>query len=115
MDKREFLKTTGAIVAGSMLSRIAGAQSAAAPRTNWSGNLVYGTDKLDTPGSVDAVRAAVKSAGKLRALGARHSFSAIADSNHEQISVEHLDEMTLDEKAKTVTIGGGVKYSQLAP
>jgi xylitol oxidase len=115
MDKREFLKTTGAIVAGSMLSRIAGAQSAAAPRTNWSGNLIYGTDKLDTPGSVDAVRAAVKSAGKLRALGARHSFSAIADSNHEQISVEHLDEMSLDEKAKTVTIGGGVKYSQLAP
>ena len=79
MDKREFLKTTGAFVAGSMLSRAAGAQSAA-PRTNWSGNLTYGTDKLDTPGSVDAVRAAVKSAGKLRALGSRHSFSAIADS-----------------------------------
>jgi alditol oxidase len=115
MEKREFLKTSGAFVAGSMFSRVTGAQSAAAPRTNWAGNLTFSTDRLDTPGSMDAVRATVKSAGKLRALGARHSFNAIADSTHEQISVEHLDEMALDEKARTVTIGGGVKYSQLAP
>jgi xylitol oxidase len=115
MDKREFLKTTGAFVAGSMLSHISGAQSASSPRTNWAGNLTFSTDKLDTPGSVDDVRAAVKNASKLRTLGARHSFNAIADSTSEQISVEHLDQMTLDEEARTVTIGGGVKYTDLAP
>jgi alditol oxidase len=115
MDKREFLKTTGGFVAGSVLSRVAGAQAAASPRTNWAGNLTFSTNKLDTPGSVDEVRAAVKNASKLRALGARHSFNSIADSTSEQISVERLDEMTLDEKAHTVTAGGGVKYSQLAP
>jgi alditol oxidase len=115
MDKREFLKTTGGFVAGSVLSRVSGAQTAASPRTNWAGNLTFSTNKLDTPGSIEEVRAAVKKASKLRVLGARHSFNAIADSASEQISVEHLDEMTLDEEAHTVTIGGGLTYSQLAP
>jgi len=114
MNKREFLKAGGVLVAGGILSRVAGAEGTA-PRTNWAGNLTYSTTNLQTPGSVDEVRAAVKSAGSLRALGARHSFSAIADSTVEQLSVERLDEMTLDENARTVTIGGGVKYSQLAP
>lgn len=113
MNKREFLKTTGAMVAGSMLQHVA--HSEAAPRTNWSGNLIYGTDNLQTPGTVAEVCAAVKSSGKLRALGSRHSFNAIADCTHEQISLAHLTEMTLNEAERTVTVGGGVTYSQLAP
>jgi alditol oxidase len=115
MNKREFLKTTGAVMAGSVLARVARGQQTAAPRTNWSGNLTYSTNNLQTPATVDAVRAAVKGASKLRALGSRHSFNAIADSTHEQISLERLNEMTLDEKSRTVTVGGGVTYSQLAP
>ena len=114
MNKREFLKTGSAVVAATMLERVAVTQQAA-PRTNWAGNLTYGTNNLQTPGTVEEVRATVKSASKLRALGARHSFNAIADSTHEQVSLERLDEMTLNEKARTVTVGGGVKYSQLAP
>lgn len=141
MNKREFLKSTGAMVAGSMIARVArgelepktsaamvsapldsqaggtgAAQSnAAAARTNWAGNLTYSTNNLQAPATVEELRTAVKSASRLRALGARHSFSAIADSTHEQISLEHLAELTLDEKTKTVTVGGGVTYSQLAP
>lgn len=113
MNKREFLKTTGAMVAGSMLQRVAHSESE--PRTNWSGNLTYSTNNLQTPGTVDELRAAVKNASKLRALGSRHSFNAIADSTHEQISLKRLTEMTLDEQRRTVKVGGGVTYSQLAP
>ena len=116
MNKRDFLKTAVALVAGSALKRMARAeQAAAAPRTNWAGNLTYSTNNLRTPGTVDEVREAVKTASRLRALGARHSFNAIADSTHEQISVAQLKEMTLDETAHTVTVGGGVTYAQLAP
>jgi xylitol oxidase len=121
MDKREFLKTTGALMAGSVFSRIAIGQDAGqAPskqghRTNWSGNLTYGTDNLQTPGTVNDVSQAVKSSQKLRALGSHHSFSAIADSKYAQISLERLADITLDEKAHTVTAGGGVTYSLLAP
>ena len=116
MDKREFLKTTGTLVAGSLLSRVAGvAQSTPAPRTNWAGNQTYSTANLQSPATVDELRAALRSATRLRALGTCHSFNTIADSEYEQISVAHLDGIELDEKARTVTLGGGVTYSQLAP
>jgi alditol oxidase len=116
------LKTAGALAAASVVARMAGGEQAAmnssseaGARTNWAGNLTYSTNNLQTPGTVDELRAAVKASSRLRALGARHSFSAIADSTKEQISLERLTEMTLDEKAHTVTVGGGIRYSDLAP
>jgi xylitol oxidase len=122
MNKRDFLKTSGILISGATLSRLvpqdaAEAQStqSAAPRTNWSGNLTYSTNRLYTPVSVDEVQKVVKGCDKLRALGARHSFNAIADSNANQVSLEHLDEMTIDDKARTVTVGAGVRYGKLAP
>ena len=87
----------------------------AAHRTNWSGNLTYSTDNLQTPGTVDELSQLVKNSQKLRALGSRHSFNAIADSKFEQISLVRLNEITLDENARTVTVAGGVTYSLLAP
>ncbi len=115
MDKREFLKTTGAFVAASMLPRVSANAETGGHRTNWSGNLTYSTDNLQSPATVDELQKLVKSSQKLRALGSRHSFNSIADSRYEQISLAHLNEMTLDEAARTVTVGGGVTYSQLAP
>src|SRR5438128_4678750 len=115
MDKRQFLKTSGALIAGSMFSRFVISEQASAARTNWAGNYKYSTDKLLLPKSVEEVQHAVKSATRLKALGARHSFNGIADSAVEQISLRHLDQMTIDKEARTVTVGAGVTYGQLAP
>ena len=118
MNKREFLKTSGAFLTGTMLSRLAPAEQVAhetAHRTNWSGNLQYHTDNLLLPKNVEEVQQAVKSCTKLKALGAHHSFNTIADSNANQISVKALDHMSVDAKARTVTVGGGVTYGLLAP
>ena len=115
MNKREFLKTSGAVVAGSMLSRFASGQQQPAPRENWAGNITYSTDHVHSPGSPEEVRAVVKSCAKLRALGTRHSFNTIADSTQNQISLKRLDEITIDDKSRTVTVGAGVAYGQLAP
>ncbi len=115
MNKRQFLKTSGALVAGSVLSRVVTGQQPPTPRTNWAGNYQYSTDRLLLPKSVEEVQKAVKSCNKVRALGARHSFNGIADSKDNQISVKLLDQMSLDPKARTVTVGGGVTYGQLAP
>lgn len=116
MDKREFLKSTGALVAGSMMPHFgAGQPPLVAPRTNWSGNLAYSTSNLQTPGTLDDLRQLVKGSTKLRALGSRHSFNAIADSKYEQVSLARLTDINLDEHARTVTVGGGVTYSLLAP
>ena len=57
----------------------------------------------------------VKSCSKLRALGSRHSFNPIADSTQNQISLQHLDKIEIDDNARTVTVGAGIKYGQLAP
>ncbi len=113
MNKREFLKTSGMFLTSSLLPRLSSADSAA--RTNWAGNLTYHTSTLLTPTSVAETRQIVKSTPKLRALGSRHSFNAIADSTAAQISLHDLDTMELDTVAKTVTVGAGVRYGTLAP
>ncbi len=115
MDKREFLKTSGAFITGTLLSRYASGEQQAAARTNWAGNYTYSTERLLLPKTVAEVQQAVKSCDKLRALGSRHSFNGIADSSSAQISLKHLDQMDLDAKSRTVTVGAGVTYGQLAP
>jgi xylitol oxidase len=115
MDKREFLKVSGGIVAGSLLPRVVRGQEAGGPRENWAGNLTYGTDRLLTPGSVEELQQAIKSNPSLRALGTRHSFSNIADSTKAQISLKRFDQMTIDDAAHTVKVGAGVSYGKLSP
>ena len=114
MDKREFLKASGALAAGNLLARVA-AQQPSGRRENWAGNVTYSTSRLHTPATAEEVRQVVKSCAKLRALGTRHSFSAIADSTENQRSLEHLDQISIDEKARTVTVGAGVTYGKLSP
>lgn len=118
MNKRDFLKTSGILLSGAAVSRYLSAEQSpeiTRPRTNWAGNLTYSTNKFYEPTSAEEVQQIVKHCDKLRALGARHSFNAIADSTANQISLEHLDEMTIDDKAHTVTVGAGVRYGKLAP
>jgi alditol oxidase len=113
MNKREFLKASGGFVAANMIPAAIG-QQPAAPRTNWAGNYTFSTDHLHTPASVEEVREVVKKCEHLRALGTRHSFNAIADSKHNQVSLKKLNRIDLDEKNHTVTVGAGVRYGDLA-
>ncbi|MBV9264532.1 MAG: FAD-binding protein, partial [Acidobacteriaceae bacterium] len=114
MDKRDFLKASGALLAGGMLSHLS-ADAPAHKRTNWSGNYEYHAKQVYTPDSVDEVRRIVKSCSKLKALGTRHSFNGIADDEANQISLEKLKSISLDADARTVTVEAGVRYGDLAP
>ena len=116
MDKREFLKTSGGFLAASIVSNAFGQspESSSAPRTNWAGNYTFSTNNLFTPASLDEVRAVVKKCDHLRALGTRHSFNSIADSKYNQVSLKKLTQITLDERARTVTVGAGIRYGDLA-
>ena len=115
MDKREFLKTSGAMLATTLLSKLTPAQTKPQSRTNWAGNYTYSTNNLDEASTVDDVVQSIRSHSHLKPLGARHSFNGIADSTVGQISLKHLDQIELDAKARTVTVGAGVTYGQLAP
>ncbi len=113
MDKRTFLKTSSALAASAFLPFIACSPDRK-PLTNWAGNLTYGTDNVCVPDSVEQVQKFVKKYNKVRALGSRHSFNAIADSNQNQLSSALLNKIvSLDKVANTVTVEGGIKYGEL--
>lgn len=83
---------------------------------NWAGNLTYSTDKVHYPKTVEEVQQLVKKLSKLKALGTRHCFNTIADSKNELVSTRDLNKViSLDKKAHTVTVEGGIKYGELAP
>ncbi|HEX4229429.1 MAG TPA: FAD-binding protein [Bryobacteraceae bacterium] len=114
MDKRKFLKTSAAILAGDMLSRVSGFETNE-PRTNWSGNFRYHAKNLYQPESVEEVQKIVKSCRTLKTLGARHSFNNIADSSENQISLAKMTSVEIDANARTATVGAGIEYGRLAP
>ena len=114
MKKRTFLKTSSAIVTGSLLSPLI-TYAGDSPRKNWAGNLTYSTDSLYEPRTVAQVQEMVKKHDKLRALGTRHSFNRIADSTENQVSLKKIGQaMSLNRDTNTVTLDAGVRYGELA-
>ena len=83
---------------------------------NWAGNLTFSTDNVFYPKSVAEVQQLVKKHSKLKAQGTRHCFNAIADSKDNLLSTRDLKSViSIDKKAHTVTVEGGIKYGELAP
>jgi xylitol oxidase len=115
MDKRDFLKTSGALIAGSVFSPLMAGEQQDESRKNWAGNYRYRAERLHLPNSVEEVQKIVKSCSRLKALGTRHSFNGIADSTENQISLKNFKQMALDRKSRSVTVGAGVRYGELAP
>ncbi|HZX56520.1 MAG TPA: FAD-binding protein [Ilumatobacteraceae bacterium] len=81
---------------------------------NWAGNIEYGATNFHAPTSVEQLQSTVAAAPKVRAVGSRHSFNLIADTNGDQISLAALTRVVeLDPQALTVTVDGGIKYGEL--
>jgi len=117
MDKREFLKGSAAMAAVMMtngFSEAGGLADDKVPRTNWSGNYRYSTDKVFQPTTVAEVQDAVRSVAGVRALGTRHSFNGIADSKIAQISTLKMKDVALAADKRTVRVGAGIRYGDLA-
>ncbi|CAL9594763.1 FAD-binding protein [Streptomyces sp. enrichment culture] len=85
--------------------------------TNWAGNVVYAAKELHRPHSLDALRALVAGSRAVRVLGSGHSFNRIAEPGAEGVllSLEALPGgIDVDGAARTVRVGGGVRYAELA-
>ncbi|MEK6782322.1 MAG: FAD-binding protein [Bacteroidota bacterium] len=114
MDKRTFLKTSTALVAGTILSKLTSCTFNKEPLKNWAGNLTYSTSNVGYPKSVGEVQEMVRKSTKLKGLGSRHSFNTIADSSVSLISSKELNRVvSLDKVANTVTVEAGMKYGEL--
>nr|WP_309688285.1 FAD-binding protein [Armatimonas sp.] len=82
---------------------------------NWAGNLTYSAEWLHKPESIAQVQELVCQCRRLRALGTRHCFNAIADCPEDMLSTERLTKIVgLDRERQTVTIESGVRYGELA-
>jgi xylitol oxidase len=83
---------------------------------NWAGNLTYRAARLHEPTSVGELQEIVAgAAGPVRALGARHSFNRIADTDGDLVSVAALPrrvEVAAD--AGRAVVGAGLRYGDVA-
>ena len=81
---------------------------------NWAGNHAYVATGVRRPETIGEVQELVAGSRKIKAVGSRHSFSAVADSPGEQLSLARLDRVVaLDRERGTVTIEAGMRYAEL--
>lgn len=124
MKKRAFLKLSSALIASAACSPLISCSSnkekaveAVKEPTmikNWAGNLTYSTYNLHEPTTVEEVKQVIGKSEKLRALGTRHCFNTIADSNANLLSTRLLKEVgEVDKATNTITVGAGVRYGDL--
>lgn len=85
-----------------------------AEQKNWAGNYTYQADNWHYPKSVEEVQEIVENCQHVRVVGSRHSFNSIADSPENLISLQHMNRvLSLDVETQTVTVEGGIIYSDL--
>ena len=85
------------------------------PGRSWSGTVDYGPGPLHAPTSVAELRALVGRSSRIRALGTRHSFSEIAASDADLVTLAQLPaDLEIDTAARTVRVAAGVRYGELA-
>lgn len=115
MNRGSFLKLCSALAAGQFLvPELTWAHSD--KLKNWAGNLEYGSERLYFAQSTGQAQEFVRKHKRLKVLGTRHCFNAIADSRHQFISLKEMDQiLDLDPAGRTVTVEAGVTYGRLCP
>ena len=95
-------------------------QTGAMVERNWAGNVTYGAARLERPRSVPELQELVAGADRVRALGSRHSFTALADTDGVLVSTADLADpaapggVVVDARAGTATVPGGASYGLVA-
>ena len=83
--------------------------------TNWSGNLTYGAATVLRPRTVAELQEIVAREPRVRALGTRHSFSAVADTSGTLVSLSDLaPDIVVDAELMTASVTGGTSYGVFA-
>ena len=81
---------------------------------NWAGNLEYSSADVQRPTSVQELCELVANATQVKALGSRHSFNTVADTQGTHILLDALpQEVVLNKDKGTVKVSGGISYGAL--
>jgi xylitol oxidase len=82
---------------------------------NWADNYTFKAARIHRPASIDEVRRLVAGSEKVHAIGTRHSFNGIADSQGDLIDLGAIPpDFALDRDQRTVAVGAGTRYHELA-
>ena len=83
---------------------------------NWAGNVTYRAQRIAEPRSLDELAAVVVEEPRVRALGSRHSFTDIADTEGVLVSLAHLPgEVEVDAAAGLARVPAGLRHGDLVP
>ena len=81
---------------------------------NWAGNLEYGSAEIQRPQSVAELVELVARADRIKALGSRHSFNTVGDTDGVHVLLDALpQQVELDTDRQVVRVSGGVSYGAL--
>ncbi|MFJ4715612.1 FAD-binding protein [Streptomyces sp. NPDC088785] len=86
---------------------------------NWARNITFSAAAVHRPATADALRRLVADSPHVRVLGSGHSFNRVADVDGDRdgalVSLGGLPgTVDVDAAARTVRVGGGVRYAELA-
>lgn len=83
--------------------------------TNWAGNYRYTAQGLLSPTSIEQLQEVVASSRRVRALGSRHSFTDIGDTDGTLVDLSGIPvDECIDPDARTVTVSAGARYGDVA-
>lgn len=83
---------------------------------NWASNLAYGATRVVAPRSLDELAEVVRTSERVKALGSRHCFNTIADTDGVHVLSSGLPaEISIDPDRRVVRASGGLRYGDLAP
>ena len=81
---------------------------------NWAGNLEYSSAEVRRPETVARLAEAVAGSRRIKALGSRHSFNRVGDTDGTHILLDALpQEIELDSSRRSVRVSGGISYGTL--
>lgn len=82
---------------------------------NWAGNVEFAAFEVHYPSTLDELRQLVASRGRIRALGTGHSFSRVADTEAELVSVSGLPaSVEIDSVRRQARVAAGMRYGEVA-
>ena len=84
------------------------------PLTNWAGNVRFQATRVHRPRSLDELRRLVADSRLVRPVGSTHSFSRVADTVGELVSLRDMPRHAVTDPATaTVTVSGGMTYAEV--
>jgi xylitol oxidase len=80
---------------------------------NWAGNVVFSSREVHRPTSVAQLQELVARSDRIRALGSGHSFSRIADTDGEHVTLAGLPPVVeIDANAAVARVSAGLRYGE---